>query len=281
LLFLPGRLFSVYLYVPLIVLAPGIAAIASRVRPRALAVGLALLLGIDFQVLRTKRKAELAMAHEARAYMDQLRAAKAQLAPTAYFENVPLGYRLHGITGALRLVLRNPDARVLNPENEVDRRAATQRPLPTLSWFAPTKTLSIIPHQYGEAKSDHIDFKDPASGWQITTGWYDREGNFRWAGRQARLRLLSSPEHKHLAIRFNNGPMVIQLAKSIQVAILLDGELIGERTFTTAGTPVETFPLPRPRSGPVEVELRASPGFRVKGDDREFGIAVMSLQLIS
>jgi hypothetical protein len=280
LLFLPGRLFSVYLYVPLIVLTPGIAAIASRVPPRALAVGLAVLLGIDFQVLRTKRKTELAMAHEARAYMDQLRAAKAQLAPTAYFENVPLGYRLHGITGALRLVLHNPDARVLNPENEVDRRAATQRPLPTLSWFAPTKTLSIVPHQYGEAKSDHVDFKDPASGWQITTGWYDREGNFRWASRQARLRLLSTPEHKQLAIRFNNGPMAMQLAKSIHVAILLDGELIGERTFTTAGTPVETFALPRPKSGPVEVELRASPGFRVEGDDREFGIAVMTAELI-
>lgn len=280
LLFLPGRLFSVYLYVPLIVLTPGLAAVATRIPPRALAVGLALLIGVDFQVLRAKRKIEIAMAHEAHAYVDQLRAAKAQLAPIAYFENVPLGYRLHGVTGALRLVLGNPDARVLNPENEADRRAASAQPLPTLSWFAPTKTLSIVPHQYGEAKSAQIDFKDPASGWQITTGWYDREGNFRWASREARLRLLATPQHKQLAIRFNNGPMAMQLAKTILVSVWVDGQMVGERSFTTAGTPTEVFPLPQAKSGPIEVEFRAAPGFRVEGDDREFGVAVMSAQLI-
>jgi hypothetical protein len=74
--------------------------------------------------------------------------------------------------------------------------------------------------------------------------------------------------------------MAMQLAKTIHVSVWVDGQMVGERSFTTAGTPTEVFPLPQAKSGPIEVEFRAAPGFRVEGDDREFGVAVMSAQLI-
>jgi len=40
------------------------------------------------------------------------------------------------------------------------------------------------------------------------------------------------------------------------------------------------YRLPRKYNGQIEVELRSLPGFRPEGDDRELGVAVISIGLI-
>jgi hypothetical protein len=282
LLFLPGRLFGVYLYVPLIALMPGLALACSSVPKRWLATGLILFLALDYRALREKRNTELAAGHETRAYVEQLRAAheKSPLPPVAYFENAPLGFRLHGMTGALRLITGNPGARVLNPELESARLEAKDRELPTISWFRPKQQLSIIPHRYGEAKRSELKFIDADAGWQLTQGWFDREGNFRWAVRTAKLMLLAEPEQSKLRIQFNNGPLLMKAVRKLEVSLYLNGELVGKSTFLEPGTPTVEYPLPKRLTGPVEVELRSSPGFKPEGDDRELGIAVLSIGLV-
>jgi len=282
LLFLPGRLFGVYLYVPMLALIPGLAGILGTISRRWVLVGIVGFLALDYLALKVKRKAELAMAHEARAYVEQLISANHQsrLASTAYFENVPLGYRLHGLTGALRLITKDPNAKILNPELEASRLEATDRELPTLSWFAPKKLLSVIPHRYGEAKLSELDFKIPATGWQLTSGWFDRESHFRWAARSARLRLLADPRHARLRVTYNNSPQVMKTLKQLQVEVHVNGEFIGASNFDQPGTPSVEYRLPRKYNGQIEVELRSLPGFRPEGDDRELGVAVISIGLI-
>ena len=278
LLFLPGRLFSVYLYVPLLALLPGLAILFARIPRRLLAAGLVAFIGISYFKLRETRKIELAAAHETRAYMQQLAEAnqRHEVASVAYFENAPLGLRLHGMTGALRLITQDPAARVLNPEKEEARLEATNRDLPTLSWFSPTKTLTVTPHRYGEAKLSALDFASPASGWQLTSGWYDREGNFRWASKSARLRLKADPQLSKLRIRYNNALAVFEA----EVQIFLNGQLLATSSFNKPGTPTIEYPLNARHEGPVEIEIRSSPGFRPPGDDRDFGIAVLSIALV-
>jgi hypothetical protein len=282
LLLLPGRLFGVYLYLPLIALLPGLAAIFSRIPRRVLAAGLLAFAGICYLKLKETRKAELALSHETRAYIGQLAEAHRTqpLATPAYFENAPLGLRLHGMTGALRLITKNPAARVLNPEKEEARLEAKDRDLPTLSWFSPTKRLTVISHRYGEAKLSGLDFADPASSWQLTSGWYDREGNSRWASRSARLRLNSEAAHTKLRIRYNNGPAIFEAIPSIEVQIFVDGQHLATSRFDTPGTPTIDYPLTGPKHGPVEIEVRASPGFRPAGDGRDLGVALLSAALV-
>lgn len=277
LLFLPGRLFSVYLYVPLLGLLPGLAAVMARVPRPALVLGLTLFLGLDYLALRDKRRRELALGHESRAYFTQLRAA-APLPSTAYYENAPLEFRLHGIRGALRLVTGDPNARVLNPELEADRQAATS-PLPTLHWFRPTQTLSVRYHQYGETTQSTLNFADASAAWQLMDGWHDREGHFRWASPRARLRLLAEPTHTQLAVHYNLGPALLAATGPLTVELLLNGVPLGRTVLNQPGTPTLSYPLPAPLSGPVIFELRSSPGYTPPGDGRSLGIALLSVGL--
>jgi hypothetical protein len=277
LLFLPGRLFSVYLYVPFIPLTIGLAAVFEKLPRRYLTAGLAAFLILSYGVLREKRKVELALGQEARSYTEQLLAANAMkpLPNIAFYENAPAAFRLHGMTGALRLITKDPNARVLNPELEANRLLARDRELPTLSWFSPKQQLSIPSHRYGEAKLSTLDFAIPASGWQLLNGWFDREGHFRWAGPSARLALLATPDHTQLHVRFNLNP-----SRQLRVNLLLNGEPVGQSDFTTAGTPTVDYPLPHRFEGRTELEIRSTPPLVPPGDDRQLGVAILGVSLI-
>jgi len=282
LLFLPGRLFGVYLYVPMLPLTLGLATVFSRVPRLVLSVGLAGFLLLDYGALKQKRKTELALGQESRAYVEQLVAAhhNTPIAATAYYENAPEGLRLHGMTGALRLVTGNPAAQVLDPELESSRLEAQDQDLPTLSWFRPTQTLTLISHRYGEAKLSRLDFGKSSAGWQLQQGWFDRDGLFRWASRRATLRLKGDAEARLLRVRYNNGPLLLSAVKELRVSVLLNGQEIGQSVFDQPGTPTVDYLLPRSFEGVIEVELRSSPGYRSQEFEQELGVAVFSVELL-
>lgn len=280
LLFLPGRLFSVYLYVPLIALLPALAAVLARTPFRLALALLTAFLVLDYAKLIEKRRTELALAHEAKAWVEQLRAAHQHtpLPSIAYYENSPSSFLLHGMTGALRLITANPAARVLNPEIEANRLLATA-PLPTLSWFRPTHTLTLNYHRHGEAVRGSLTLAEPSSAWQLGDGWYDREGHFRWGARRATLLLAASPQHSHLELTLNNGPALLEAIRALDLTVKANGLPLGQSRFTTPGTPTLSFPLAPRTEGRLEIELLASPGFRPPGDDRELGFALLSTRL--
>ncbi len=279
LLFLPARLYSVYLYVPLLPLAIAFAFLFERVPRPLLGVGLALFLGLDYQVLREKRKTELTLGQESQAYVEQLGAAhqRSPLAATAYYENAPAGLQLHGMRGALRLITKDPGARVLDPEKEAARLEAIDHELPTLFWFRPKHQLTIIPHQYGEAKLSAIDFGVAASAWQLKSGWYDREASFRWASPEAKLMLHATPDARKLRVRFNIGSSMLQAVKTIEVKVFIQGIEVGASRFTAPGTPTVEYSLSRQSAGPVELTILSSPGYVAPGDARKLGIALLAI----
>ncbi|MFN7544423.1 MAG: hypothetical protein ACK5TN_16705, partial [Acidobacteriota bacterium] len=280
LLFLPGRLFSVYLYVPLIAILPALATVLARTPFRLALPLLTVFLVLDYAKLIEKRRTELALAHEAKAYVEQLQSAHRQspLPSIAYYENSPASFLLHGMTGALRLITANPAARVLTPEIEANRLLAAT-PLPTLSWFRPTHTLSLSYHQHREARLSELTIANPASAWQLGDGFYDREGHFRWAARRATFFLAAQPQHSHLDLTLNNGPALLDAIGALELTVKANGATLGQARFTTPGTPTLSFPLPAKTEGRLELELLASPGFRPPGDGRELGFALLSARL--
>lgn len=281
LLFLPGRLFPVYLYVPMIPITMGLAVLFQSVPRPALALGLVLFLALDYQRLREKRKEELAIAQESRAWVQQLAAAQvaSPLPATAYYQNAPAGLRLHGMRGALRLITNRPDARVLDPESLAARRETKERELPVLYWFAPEQKLSIIPHRQGEAKLHFLQLASPETCWQLEDGWYEREGGFRWTGRQASAVVSALPRARTFQIQLNIGRLLIESVKQVTVEVLLDGQPLTQLRFDSPQVSTTDVPIPAAQAvtfngQAMKVEFRVSPGYRPPADGRELGVAV-------
>ncbi len=247
LLFLPKRLFSVYWYVPMIPLALGLAFVLAKIPRRILLLGLACWLAVNYFKLREKRNAELALAQENRAYIQQLTTFYA-LRPfprQIFLEGRPPGLQPHGVQGALVLTTGQRDVRILNAEIEEHRQLARDRDLMTLQWFRPTKTLSVIPHRYLEAKLSDLDLTQPQSAWALRGGWVGWENEGRVAGTSAKLALYAPPESAKLSLTWS--------ARSQGTKLLLRGQLIGEAT----GANQESFALPRATPSEIEIEVQS------------------------
>jgi len=102
LLFLPGRLFEAYAYLPLACAAIAIAAAAERAGPRWLWIALLVWLPWNVRELHREQRAILDADDDAAAYVDQLQAwAGRHPATTTLIYNVPpRGYHHWGVTGA-------------------------------------------------------------------------------------------------------------------------------------------------------------------------------------
>jgi hypothetical protein len=283
LLFLPGRLFAVYLYVPMIAACVGLAFAFARMPRWPLAAGFSILLALHYQSLRDYRKSYLAIAQETHAWVQQLQAAYAikPLGAVVFHENSPRGFQLHGMRGALRLITRNPAAEVLNPQKEEHRLRARAQELPELYWFAPRNTLEIRPRRYAEAKQQYLEFGVPSSVWQLAEGWYERDGNSIWASTDATLQLAGSPQFRTLQVQFNVGRRLIEAMGKVETKIYVNDHLVAAQAFDRFGTPVMNYPLPAPLpEGPATVRIVTQPGYVPPGDGRRLGIAIIGIGLL-
>lgn len=249
LLFLPKRLFSVYWYVPLIPFTLGFAMVVAKIPRVVLALGMVAWLGLSFGRLREKRNEELAIAQENQAYVHQLTTFYA-LRPfprQIFLEGLAPGLRPHGIQGALILTSGQRDVAILNAELEEDRRRAQDRDLMTLQWFRPTKTLSIVPHRYREAKLSELDLSSPQSAWALRGGWVGWENAGRVVGEFARVALYVPAGSRRLQLEWKS-------EHGAPARVLVGGQLLGE----AKGQGLESFDLPKGMQGEVELELQSS-----------------------
>ena len=102
LLFLPGRLFEAYAYLPLAFATVALAAASTRLNP--VWIGAVLLLWLPWNIRHQHRelKQKLAFDDEAASYVEQLSnwAAKHQSVRTYFYDGLPRGYHNWGVTGA-------------------------------------------------------------------------------------------------------------------------------------------------------------------------------------
>ena len=119
LLFLPGRMFSAYCYLPFAALAIALSGVADAASPAALAVFLALWLPMDLRELRVRRRETLANAAEVRTWMNGVRAfaASGEKVDGFVYSGTPGGYNSWGIEGALKYFYERNDL-VVKPEGQ-------------------------------------------------------------------------------------------------------------------------------------------------------------------
>lgn len=280
LLFLPARLFAVYLYVPLIPLALGLSAVAGRVRPVYVGLFFALWMGFNYHVLISKRKETLAIAHENRAYVTQAAAffSSEPTIGTVIFDGAPPALHRWGVEAALRLTSGKPNLSLFGLQDDGFRQALQRDSLAVASWSEPQQKLFTVVKRAGEPLQSFLRMGRETPIWQLEEGWFPLENEFRWIAPTAAARLRRPPDCRHFELTVNVGPTQQQENGPPTVQVLLDGKPVQPaKTFPRSGWDTVRWELAAASGPDTKIELRVTPPYHPKnGDPRTLGTAIVS-----
>lgn len=277
-LFLPGRLFSAYCYVPFL----GLAAIFSVLAEQSRVVGLAVFFLIwsfqDLRELRQDRRATLALDHDNRQWITAVgRYAQSAPKPDAViWSGIIPGFAAWGVEGAVHYFYRDNNIPVAYID---DPKAAALLHLPgaiMLNWNNGTHALYI--RGIGpEAAAPYLrmDGSEPVE--QLLEGWYNLEGNFRWTEPTAVAQLRRPPGATRFELRVLAGEAQIKAVGALTIAVTLGDQPLAPQKLTKSGWQMLTWDLSPAPAGPVKVTITTSPPFHPPGDSRTLGAAVGGL----
>ena len=270
-LLLPGRLFSAYLYVPLIGLAVAAGSLAARpgslpARQRVAwaALFFALWVPWNYSHLRSLRNAALSEVPDRRSFVQGL-ADLSRNRPeivTFIYDKGPVNWS--GTRGVLKIfhsghAIRYTRAR----DSESDDFLRGPGPVAVIDWDQQQhRMISVIRNRdTGDASYIQIDGDTPVS--QLKKGWYPLEDNFRWTEPLATARLRRPAEAKQFEIIVNIGPQYISQVGRSHIVVSLDGRRIGQADFAQTGWQTVRWNLAPASPGIVEMSILTSPELRM------------------
>ena len=144
-LFLPGRMFSAYCYLPFTGLAIALTGVAEAASPPALALFLALWLPMDIRELRQRQRETLARDDEIRTWMDGVRRFAASQEPVDVFvlSGSPSGFQRWGMEGTLKYFYERNNLIVRSLDDPDTAALMPMRRVALLTWDAGRKRLDI------------------------------------------------------------------------------------------------------------------------------------------
>jgi hypothetical protein len=277
--FLPGRLFGVYLYVPLIALAAAFAFLTVRLRRAWIALFFLLWLPWNYQKMREGRRAALTAAPENRAYAEQVR--RAMPADTARIRAVVLDGRPSymgpwGPTGLIRLLTRNPTLPV-TPFSERAASGILREPNTlVVGWNRRDRSITHALTPAGLASD--LTMARSANLWQLGMGWLELEGAYRWTRPVATATLARPKEAARLVLELNVGPAQFGANKTVRVEALMDGQSLGTLDFAREGWHAREWMIAPGASGEASVELRFTPPFTPGGEPLGGAVSLLALR---
>jgi hypothetical protein len=122
LLFLPGRMYSAYCYLPFAGLAIALTGLAGSVSAAALVLFLALWLPMDVHELRVRQRETLARDAGIRAWMDGVERFRAggERVDAFVFSGAPAGFERWGVEGALKYFYERNDLKIHSSAESAD-----------------------------------------------------------------------------------------------------------------------------------------------------------------
>jgi len=278
LLFLPGRLFSAYCYVPFTGLAVAIsAADLTSVRARAAAAMLFLLwFPWDYYQMRVERRAKLAKDDEVRAWMTDLGrfAARSPETDSFVYAGAPAGFQHWGIEGALKYFYRRNDLDIHFVGDPEAAQTMRKEKFAMLTWDARAKRLGIAAHTPGTRDVSYLAMNPGTPVWQLGDGWYDLEDTYRWLRPGATARLWRPVGARRFEVRVNIGQEQMQSVGVQEVTVTLDGTKLEPRRFPRLAWQTERWDVAPAPEGEVEVKFEVRPSFRPGNETRVLGLAV-------
>jgi hypothetical protein len=144
-LFLPGRMFSAYCYLPFAGLAMALTGMAEGASPASLALFLALWLPMDLRELRLRRRDTLANDDEVRTWMNTVQrfAAARERVDAFVYSGTPGGFHPWGVEGALKYFYERGDITVKRAGADAASLKGTPR-VALLTWDASRRRLDIV-----------------------------------------------------------------------------------------------------------------------------------------
>jgi hypothetical protein len=272
-LLLPGRLYSVYLYVPLIGLAIALAALTAGRMVIVMAIFFAIWLPWNYANLRWNRHTELAAADVRRMYVAELEKVVRQhpSVPSFYLIRAPLGD--DGVRDAIQLFRDGSQPIVRDAEAFNAREALNARSLVVLEWDTQLRTLHTRVRSPDTEDSSYITMDLDTPVWQLEDGWQARAAKFRWTAPSASARLRRPANARGFELTANISPLYIGTVKVSHVEVFLNGKSVGVREFTHAGWQTVHWDLAPEPAGSVEVKFNTSPPFPA---DPPLGLAIGS-----
>lgn len=272
-LFLPGRIFGAYLYVPLIGLS---IMAASLVRSRIPAIAFAAVwLSWNYFQLLHERNAAIAEGNLNRTIVSAIvnfNANRPQ--PKAFVYTGDVKNEHHwGVQGLCRYL--DSDAKFVREGDPNMLAALNDPPVEVLEWVEPWRKLVILYRGANTADQCYIKIDHNTPLWQLGTGWYGLEWSYRWIGPHATARLMRPAGARTFELNALVGPDLIAALRQTTVRVSIDGREIRRRVFTNHGWQRVTFDAGAGGAGPVEVAFDVDLPFDPNHDGRHLlGIAI-------
>jgi len=275
-LLLTNRLYSAYLYVPIAGLAMAFPPIETR-RARIIAASAFLLwIPYNYNRLRAERRTALAIAHENRAYVEQVgkTIAGKRDVRTYICDGAPSAMNRWGVEGAIRHFTGPGELHIYWLEDSGYEKAFSAGNIAVLVWDRQQRRLRTVRKRAEDTEASFIARDSGVPVWQLTSGWYGNEETYRWVAPRAAARLYRPDGARRFELTVNAGPMLLaDVGKSV-VEVLLNGQAAGRAEFTRPGSQTVSFALAPAPAGNVEVEFRAAPAYHPRGDPRVLGMAI-------
>jgi len=280
--FLPGRLFGVYLYIPLIGAAIAFAFLAASWKPSWIALFFLIWLPGNYYILRKERAVALTVAFENKPYVEALgQFLRGQPGVrTVVFDGGPTSMNRWGIEGAVHWFQPAPDLRICDLADERSREFLKAPDLAVVSWDRPRRKL-ITATRFNDREPAAIIMATGNPVWLFGEGWYPLESGFRWMQPRATVRLRHPAGAREFFLRINLGPVQFRDQGPIELEILLNGRSLGTRIYDKVDWLERRWPVPPDISETVEVTLRALKPYKsTNGDPRTFGAAIAGLGFV-
>lgn len=283
LVFLPGRLYSAYWYVPLAGVAIALSSLADMRYGWLAAVFLAAWLPWNYLDLRDYRHQKLTEDAECRSYVAQLQAAADSLRgiPAFLFHGLPPSFPPWGVSGALRYLLPGQEFKLYAMEDPAAQSLLRSQAAATLSWVEKTHKLWITAHHPNAPDAAYLEMNELTPVWQLQDGWYGLEEGYRWTGPRATARLYRAAQATGFEVVMSVDAQLLAARGYTDFSARLNGVPLGTAHLTEVGIRTVRWPLPAGPAGTAEVEFQADPPFHAaNGDPRTLGAAIISFGFV-
>jgi len=259
LLFLPGRLFAAYLYLPFAGLA---IAISSLTAPLAVAILFLAWIPWNYRQVRPYRNLNIASSAERRDWFQSLSLFIPQHPEIDKFiydgapQSLPDDW---GVAGAVRL-LRSPESttRVAPLDTPQGTELLKSPTFATLAWNPTThKVTGLVKNSNVDVS--YIKLDDSTPFWQLEEGWLGNQGTYRWIRPVAKVRLHRPADATTLEVIVDVSEYYITRLHESKFEAFLNGTSLGARTLRAPKPTTLEFPIPKGPTGPAKIELHVSP----------------------
>ena len=269
--FLPGRLFSVYLYLPTAALAIALAFVSQKSRTWVLLAALALWIPANYMIMRDKRKATLAAAEVVKPYVEAV--GRFQAANPALMhvvsESRPVQMESWGVEAAFQWFYRSPDFKISHADLPEGKALLLEPNLAIANWKPFEKQLVMTVRDPAAPFPSHFAFGDGAPIWALREGFLWSGGRFWWTGTKAAAVLHRPPHARCFEVTINVSPRQLADQGSVEFEAVIDGQPLGVHRFTTNGWLTHRWTLPPAPAGDVPIEIRFPSPYRPQGHHGE------------